>query len=97
MDSALVISLIHSEKNGTGPHYALICGIKDLMNKPWRVKISHVFREGNQAADWLSTLAFTLSFGMHKIDSPPPEISNILIHDANGVGYLRRKIRLEFG
>ncbi|CAI0378812.1 unnamed protein product [Linum tenue] len=42
--------------------------------RDWDVVISHVYREGNRAADYLASLGHCLPFGTHHVDVCSPEL-----------------------
>lgn len=62
-DSALMCFLIQNGFKRTSPHQLLIQAICNMINQDWTVKITHVYRQGNQVADWLSNLTFDLPQG----------------------------------
>ncbi|CAN0928744.1 Putative ribonuclease H protein At1g65750 [Linum grandiflorum] len=53
----------------------------------------HIYREANNAADYLANLGHSLSFGMHIFDFPDQGLSHWLHYDVIGVS-LPRLVRL---
>ncbi|CAN1149597.1 hypothetical protein LINPERHAP2_LOCUS17110 [Linum perenne] len=53
------------------------------------IKISHVFREANQAADYMVTLGHSFDFGIHFFSTPDPLLCNWLRYDHIGVALPR--------
>lgn len=52
----------------------------------WRVKLVHVFREGNCAADWLANLGVAHNSNVVVFNNVPSELGRIIMEDARGVG-----------
>lgn len=62
----------------------------ELINAPnWEVKIIHVFREGNRAADWLANQGVHQEERLNFIETIPLELYNILKEDIQGVALPR--------
>ena len=72
--------------------YHLICDIKGLMDRNWRVVLHHVYRESNNAADFMASHALKLPLGVHIFAFPPPEISTWLLYDGLGISIPHRVI-----
>ncbi|KAJ1398438.1 Ribonuclease H domain [Sesbania bispinosa] len=88
-DSKTALDLIHKGVDSHHPCASIIRAISSLLNKDWTVKISHEFREGNRAADWLAEYAFNFSLGYHFLSDPPLGICPILRDDIVGVAFYR--------
>ncbi|CAN1237427.1 hypothetical protein LINGRAPRIM_LOCUS1874 [Linum grandiflorum] len=43
-------------------HAALVMQFKELCNRQWEVHLSHIYREANNAADYLANLGHSLNF-----------------------------------
>ena len=67
----------------------LIRAIQELIRRNWRVEINHVYREANFAADYLATLACSISLGLHFFNSPPKGVLQFMPQDTYGVVYPR--------
>ena len=64
MDSSSVVALL--QKNTCNhPYSTLNKKIQQLLTRNWEVKVSHVYREANRAADFLSSLGHSLPLGLH--------------------------------
>ena len=51
------------------------------------MKIQHVYREGNRAADTLANLGITLPLGYHLLHVVPKDVFEILKQDLIGVSF----------
>lgn len=58
-DSQIAIDLLKNEVPKFHQQAALICSIKDLLQRQWEVSILHTLREGNQCADFMAKLGAT--------------------------------------
>ena len=88
VDCEEVVRLINLPPN----HHAYAAIIRDILiilNSDWECSIKHVFREGNQAADYLAKLGASSDEGDHVWNSPPAGLGVILLADAVGVQHLR--------
>ncbi|CAN1788453.1 Putative ribonuclease H protein At1g65750 [Linum perenne] len=57
--------------------------------RDWTVRIRHVFREGNRAADFLASLGFALPVGSHTIPTSDISLGYHLRYDCSDVSELR--------
>ncbi|CAN0908256.1 Putative ribonuclease H protein At1g65750 [Linum grandiflorum] len=62
-------------------HAALVLQFKEFCSYQWEVHIFHIYRETNNAADYLANLGHSLSYGMHLFDSPDRGLSHWLYYD----------------
>ncbi|GER30653.1 polynucleotidyl transferase [Striga asiatica] len=53
------------------------------------VRISHIYREANFAADYIATLAASTALGCHQLAAPPSGVVPWIEHDLKGVSYPR--------
>ena len=60
-----------------------------LLRLDWEVKVEHVFREGNRAANAIASLGHALSLGCHYFDSVPLSIQEIIREDMEVIGFFR--------
>lgn len=65
----------------------LIWLIKELLKRDWHIRINHIYREANYAADHMANLATSFSLGLHMFPIPLESIKPLLIHDMYGVVY----------
>ncbi|CAN0898133.1 Putative ribonuclease H protein At1g65750 [Linum grandiflorum] len=66
---------------------------RELCSRQWEVRLSHIYREANNAADYLANLGHSLSYGLHFFDSPDRCLSHWLHYDIIGVS-LPRLVRI---
>ncbi|CAN0881881.1 hypothetical protein LINGRAHAP2_LOCUS14482 [Linum grandiflorum] len=46
-------------------HAALVLQFKELCSRQWDVQLSHIYREANNAVDYLANLGHSLSYVLH--------------------------------
>ena len=63
----------------------LVKRVKDLMYRNWTVRLVHVLREGNQAANALANLGHSLNLGVTYYCVVPSCILGVLQADGGGV------------
>ncbi|CAL1408401.1 unnamed protein product [Linum trigynum] len=89
-DSQLAIQLINNRNDPVHPHATLLSAIRRRISQEWLVSITHVYREGNRVADWLSKHSLVYSYGVHEVANPPPELASIVREDAMGISFERQ-------
>ncbi|CAN1176076.1 hypothetical protein LINPERHAP2_LOCUS32325 [Linum perenne] len=62
---------------------------RDLLAKDWIVDICHVYREGNQAADYLASIGFNFPLGSHEIPISDCSLNYFARLDSLGVATVR--------
>ncbi|CAA0805851.1 Polynucleotidyl transferase- ribonuclease H-like superfamily protein [Striga hermonthica] len=72
-----------------GVHSGLVLGIKELLGRPWQVKVTHVFREVKFVVDHLASFVAAGSLRYHVLHVPPDGVLHWLHHDIIGVAYPR--------
>ncbi|KAF7843708.1 putative ribonuclease H protein At1g65750 family [Senna tora] len=85
-DSVTVVDLVRKGHSELHPNGALLERINHWIMKEWDVKVSHVFREANSAADWISKNPLVDSFDLVLLEDPPQCLSDILLKDLSGLG-----------
>ncbi|CAN1275616.1 Putative ribonuclease H protein At1g65750 [Linum perenne] len=88
-DSSTAVSTLLSTVDQTHQHFLLLLEYQDLLSRPWQVRITHVFREANQAADYMANRGHSFDFGTFFFDSPDPSLCNWLRYDQFGVALPR--------
>ncbi|CAI0389214.1 unnamed protein product [Linum tenue] len=83
-DSNTAVTLIASATTNH-PHYTTVAEIRRWLERPWQVKIEHVYREANFVADYLASLGHSLAVGMHVFDVPSTMLLYWLYFDRVGV------------
>lgn len=68
----------------------IITRCKDMMQRDWVIKVSHIFREHNRVADQLAKKAFIYERGLRAFDHLPSDIREWLELDAKGAPMARR-------
>ncbi|CAI0557759.1 unnamed protein product [Linum tenue] len=85
LDSNTVIAIINNSEESNHRHGLLALEINRLLNLDWEVKISHVFREGNFAANFLARKGHDFPFGTHQFDVCYPEFRLWISYDVMGI------------
>ncbi|CAN1131281.1 Putative ribonuclease H protein At1g65750 [Linum perenne] len=88
-DSTTAVSTLLSTVDLSHQHFLLLLEYQELLSRPWQIRISHVFREANQAADYMANLGHSFDFGTFFFDSPDPSLCNWLRYDQFGVALPR--------
>ena len=65
--------------------YALVVAIRDFLSKIWQMSISHIYREANSAADFMTNMTHLVPHGLHLFSNPPVGIYSIISQDMFGV------------
>ncbi|CAI9112050.1 OLC1v1012421C1 [Oldenlandia corymbosa var. corymbosa] len=71
VDNKIVVRLVLPKEPNSEVHLGILCAIKELMSRSWEVKLAHVHREKNFAADYMAALVVSNPPGLHKMDFPP--------------------------
>lgn len=82
MDSLCATQMLAKQLVLTNEFSYIIYAIKKYLNKDWQVFISHVYREVNSVADYMTILVFSLPIGVTLYPSHPIEANSILLYDA---------------
>ena len=92
VDSSSAIDLIKKESNSRHPYASVIKYVQQLIHRNWVVKVQHVFREGNRAADFLASCGHEVHLGCCFYDFPPVGLGSILRDDLAGVSFPRHAL-----
>ncbi|CAN0918178.1 Putative ribonuclease H protein At1g65750, partial [Linum grandiflorum] len=92
-DSMAAIAIFAKDSDLGHQHAALALQFKELCSRHWEVHLSHIYREANNAADYLANLGHSLLYGLHIFDSPYRGLSHWLHYDSIGVS-LPRLVRI---
>ncbi|CAN0914226.1 Putative ribonuclease H protein At1g65750 [Linum grandiflorum] len=84
-DSRAAIAIFANDSEFDHQHAALVMQFKELCRRQWEVQISHIYREANNAADYLANLGHSFSYGIHLFDTPDRGLSHWLHYDLIGV------------
>lgn len=66
-----------------------IATIRDLINGDWDCQIFHTFREENSCADLLAKKGSNGSDALVLLNTPPSDLSPLLLSDARGTVFVR--------
>lgn len=90
MDNLACVQFLNGKENGRGLCTHELNRCRQLIDtEGWEVIITHVFREGNRAADWLANHGVSKACRLHILDSIPVDLSRILEEDVRGVALPR--------
>ncbi|KAF7800755.1 Ribonuclease H protein [Senna tora] len=83
-DSEVALELVSNGVVDIHPCSALVQRVRSLIDRHWDTELVHVFREANQAADFMAKLSHSLAEGFHVFDSPHVGLRSVLAADLNG-------------
>ena len=89
IDSTSAIALIHNTNAECHPYASVLKHVQSLLQRAWVVKIQHIYRERNRAADFLASLGHGLQLGVCFYDLPPIGLASFLREDVAGISFLR--------
>lgn len=90
LDNLACVQVLRSKKWERNECSHLIEHAIKLIESPaWTVKIIHVYREGNRAADWLANHGVAQHIRLQIFPSAPLELSRIIDEDIRGVAIPR--------
>ncbi|KAJ1414415.1 Ribonuclease H-like superfamily [Sesbania bispinosa] len=89
-DSAAAVSFVKLGVSSHHPCFALVSSIRHDLQHFQHIYISHVYREGNFAADFLARIGHSFQLDSHVLPEPPPSLSTLLFGDSVGVSFVRR-------
>ena len=82
LDSSSAVSLIKHLIDNRYPYSSLILKIKLLLDQSWDVKVKHIYREANRAADFIASMGHNLAFGLLVYCSSPYSLGSFLSDDS---------------
>ncbi|XVE95562.1 hypothetical protein REPUB_Repub02eG0108700 [Reevesia pubescens] len=88
-DSLSAVQKLSHQTNTFDPNLHIIKAIKVMQLREWSCSIDHIYREANSCADWMASHVDHLDLGLHLFDSPPGDLSPLLMADAEGVAWPR--------
>ncbi|CAN1786317.1 Putative ribonuclease H protein At1g65750 [Linum perenne] len=83
-DSKAAVSILSNVDNLDHRHASLVEKFQALKNRDWEVSINHIFREANNAADYLAKLGHDLALGTHVFLYPDSNLLYWLSFDLVG-------------
>ncbi|CAN1167702.1 Putative ribonuclease H protein At1g65750 [Linum perenne] len=75
VDSACAVALLNGNWNLEHQHACLLDRFKQLIARPWRICVKHIYREGNHLADYLARTGHALPLGTHDIAQSDAQLS----------------------
>lgn len=90
VDNLSCVQILQRNATGDGECAHLINQCNQMINdSSWKIKIMHVYREGNRAADWLANQGVSQDNRLTFLDSIPIALARILDEDSRGVALPR--------
>ncbi|XP_050222138.1 uncharacterized protein LOC126672232 [Mercurialis annua] len=88
VDNKMVVEKVNSNEMA-GHHSNLLCAVRALIARNWEVKVQHVYREANNAADHLASKGHGDLSGLVVHESIPSSLVSWILHDMHGTAYDR--------
>ena len=89
VDCMEVVRLVLHETSSFHRYVAIIRDIQSLLSRDWHCVLHHVYREENQATDFLARLGAADVCQERVWDHPPVGLEHLLFADLAGVAHLR--------
>ncbi|KAL9457182.1 hypothetical protein AB3S75_006260 [Citrus x aurantiifolia] len=89
VDSKTVTQILENPTTPVNEHHSLILAIRELISRDWVVKVNHIYREANIAADFLASFSLSCPLGLQVLTVAPPNLQSILRNDVSGVAHSR--------
>ncbi|CAN1743013.1 Putative ribonuclease H protein At1g65750 [Linum perenne] len=84
-DSRAAVALLTAVDDRPHRHASLVQQFHELRMRDWEVKIHHIYREANYAADYMANLGQSLDLGIHVSLNPDNSLLYWLRYDLIGV------------
>ncbi|CAN1185481.1 Putative ribonuclease H protein At1g65750 [Linum perenne] len=86
MDSKMVMSILLNSEPGSSHQYTLeVLEFQEWLQRDWEVKVIHVYREANQAADYLANLGHNTTRRVHTVDISDCILAYFVRYDCLGI------------
>ncbi|CAN1158508.1 Putative ribonuclease H protein At1g65750 [Linum perenne] len=85
MDSKAAIALLVNGNVTTNQHALETLQFNELLGRTWDLRIEHIYREGNGAADFLAGIGYGYPFGSHTFDCSDSSLGYFLRYDCFGM------------
>ncbi|CAN1195923.1 Putative ribonuclease H protein At1g65750 [Linum perenne] len=89
VDSMTVVQLIEPPNDPMHLHAMEVRDIRELLSRDWEVRVKHVYREANHAADHLAGSGFAFPLGIHSISPTDTNLVYFLRYDCFGISETR--------
>ncbi|KAF2289288.1 hypothetical protein GH714_034137 [Hevea brasiliensis] len=88
-DNLIAVQILTRVLQPPGAVLLVVSAIQFILTPDWKVTFSHVLRDANYAADWLTGHLHIHDFGVEVLDTLPADLVPWLMHDLVGVAYFR--------
>ncbi|XP_073051702.1 uncharacterized protein [Primulina eburnea] len=92
IDSQIVVKWLKKEETPRSCVVNLIATCLGLLARNWKVRVNHIYREQNKAADFLASEALKYERGYKTIRNPPTGLQDIIDEDKMRIDSCRRVI-----
>ncbi|CAN1184835.1 Putative ribonuclease H protein At1g65750 [Linum perenne] len=89
MDSTAAIALFNNSNGARHQHSLEVAQLQDLLGREWTVEVDHIYRDANQAADYLASIGFNHPLGTHEISISDCNLNYFVRLDLMGVSNVR--------
>ncbi|CAN1188667.1 hypothetical protein LINPERHAP2_LOCUS39462 [Linum perenne] len=84
MDSSCAINILEGKLNLEHQHAGLVLRFKQLAERSWTIRLTHIYREGNHLADHLANKGHDLDYETHSIRRDDASVLYWARYDAMG-------------
>ncbi|CAN1181294.1 Putative ribonuclease H protein At1g65750 [Linum perenne] len=86
MDSKVAVEILLNANLATSPQFTLeTLEFREWLQRDWVVKVKHVYREANHAADYLANLGHNTTRGSHEVDCSDCNLAYFIRYDCMGI------------
>ncbi|CAN1141428.1 Putative ribonuclease H protein At1g65750 [Linum perenne] len=86
LDSTAAVAILLNSDLAFSHQYALeALEFQEWLQRDWNVKIKHVYREANHAADYLASLGHNTTRGAHEVDISDCNLAYFICYDYMGI------------
>ncbi|CAN1139782.1 Putative ribonuclease H protein At1g65750 [Linum perenne] len=85
LDSSAAIAILEADGDVTHQHALEVFQFRELVSRNWDVKLIHIYREANKAADFLAGKGHSLTLGNHLVPSSDNSLGFYLRYDCIGI------------
>ncbi|KAH9768779.1 putative ribonuclease H protein [Citrus sinensis] len=89
VDSKPVTQILANPTTPVNEHHSPILAIRELLSRDWIVRVNHIYREANIAADFLASFSLPFPLGLQLLTDTSPILQSILNNDVSGVDHSR--------
>ncbi|CAN1173372.1 Putative ribonuclease H protein At1g65750 [Linum perenne] len=86
LDSSAAVAILLNQETSLSHQYGLeVWEFRDLIQREWTVKVRHIYREANHAADYLASIGHYSSRGTHDFDISDCNLAYFIRYDCMGI------------